>query len=95
MNRSSVHKDEFAQNTFAPDGYRYGVMFSDGSVAQRWCGDTQRQRAEAYRDEVLADQRAWLAKFSRSRREPDHITLARWRPGEPWERVVTPPGQSN
>jgi hypothetical protein len=26
---------DVAQNFFAPDGYRYGVMFSDGSVAPR------------------------------------------------------------
>lgn len=35
-----------ANNYAAPDGFRYGVMFNDGSVMTVWNGRTQRQRAE-------------------------------------------------
>jgi len=31
---------------YTPDGYRYGVRFSDGSVRAIWNGKTQRERAE-------------------------------------------------
>lgn len=30
------------------DGWQYGVRFRDGSVAARWNGRTQQQRAEEY-----------------------------------------------
>lgn len=35
-------------NTYAPDGYRYGAMFTDGSVAHWWNGRTQRARVEEF-----------------------------------------------
>ena len=73
-------------NYLAPDGYRYGVMFNDGSVAERWTGRTQRERAEDYARRVVAAQMDWCGRH-------DHITLARHLPGEPWERVI-PPAQT-
>lgn len=63
------------ENTYAPDGYQYGVMHNDGSVTKTWTGRTQRERAYEAATE-------WAARFS-----PDHITLARRRPGGEWERV--------
>jgi hypothetical protein len=33
-------------NFYTPDGYRYGVMFYDGSVSNIWNGRSQRERAE-------------------------------------------------
>lgn len=59
----------------APDGYQYGVMFSDGSVWDRWNGRTQRERAAA------------TAAILRDQYPPDNITLARRLPGQSWERV--------
>lgn len=67
-------------NELAPDGYRYGVMFGDGSVAERWNGRTQRDRAAAYAEGVVAEH---LEQWGRA----DRVTLARRRPGQPWERV--------
>lgn len=32
----------------ALDGYQYGAMFEDGSVARRWNGRTQRRKVEEY-----------------------------------------------
>jgi hypothetical protein len=77
--RQNVEKDVPA-NYYAPDGYRYGVMFSDGSVAERWSGRTQREQAQH-----KANQSAAIFPHS-------NITLARRLPGEPWTRVL-PPGQ--
>lgn len=62
-------------NMLAPDGYRYGVMYDDGSVSTRWNGRTQRERAQAEVDRLGA------------RYKRDNITLARWAPGQSWERV--------
>lgn len=81
-----IEKDVPA-NYYAPDGYRYGVMFSDGSVAAYWNGRTQRERAEEYRDTVLADQRERLAG---TERKPDNVTLARRALGQSWTRVIPP-----
>jgi hypothetical protein len=67
------------RNYLAPDGYRYGVMFSDGSVSERWNGRTQREQAQRDADDAAREY------------APDRITLARRKPGEPWERVI-PPG---
>ena len=67
-------------NYLAPDGYRYGVMFNDGSVSERWNGKTQREQAEH-------EARQCNQLFPR-----DNITLARRRPGQPWTRD-TPPGE--
>ena len=50
-------------NFYAPDGYRYGVMFADGSVRNIWNGKTQRQRAEE--EAVLLD-----AKYHRDNIHP-------------------------
>ena len=61
-------------NETAPDGYRYGVMFNDGSVEDRWNGRTQRQHAQAEADRLAR------------RYAPDNITLARRLPGQPWRR---------
>lgn len=66
-------------NEVAPDGYRYGVMFSDCSVTQRWNGRTQREWAERY---AAACQELY---------PNDTITLARRLPGGNWERVPTTP----
>lgn len=71
-----------ASNYWAPDGYRYGVMYADGSVAARWSGRTQRARAQENLEQVIADLTAWLGRPPR-----DLITLARCQPGEPWERI--------
>ena len=60
----------------APDGYQYGVRFMDGSVAARWNGRTQRQRAEEY-----------LA-YLREEYSPDRFSLVRRRPDGPWEAVT-------
>ena len=77
---SEVRMKDHAANYLAPDGYRYGVMFQDGSVADRWNGRTQRERCAAYAREVVADQEARVGRH-------DHITVARRRPHETWERV--------
>lgn len=69
-------------NYWAPDGYRYGVMFDDGSIADLWNGRTQRERAEQY----LADTVTFLTD-SLGRPPRDRITLARMKLGEPWERL--------
>jgi hypothetical protein len=69
-------------NYWAPDGYRYGVMFDDGSVADLWNGESQRERAEQY----LESTAGWLAT-TLGRPSTDRITLARMALGEPWERV--------
>jgi hypothetical protein len=62
-------------NTTAPDGYQYGVMFSDGSVAMRWTGSTQRARAQEYADKA-------------AEAYPDYeIGLVRRKPGKNWELV--------
>lgn len=65
-------------NYLAPDGYRYGVMFNDGSVLDRWNGRTQRERASEAAER-------WAREFA-----PDNITVARRRHGEPWTRVNAP-----
>lgn len=62
-------------NWVAPDGYRWGVMFQDGSVYHHWTGVTQRTRAEEY------------LEFVRDKYPGEHITLARRIPGDLWERV--------
>lgn len=70
----------------APDGYRYGVMFNDGSVMHIWNGATQRQHAEDAAAEMLLQQITYLAERS-SDRKPDNITVARLGPNGEWERV--------
>lgn len=65
-------------NLFAPDGYRYGVMDSDGFVSDCWNGQMQRELAQEYADECMAQ---WPG---------ENITLCRrlpYRVNE-WERVV-------
>lgn len=76
-------------NYFAEDGYRYGVMFNDGSVAEYWNGKTQRYHAEAYLAKVLEEHRLWREHHPSPDPNymPDHITLARARLGQPWERI--------
>jgi len=64
-----------ADARFKPDGYHYGVRFSDGSVAAYWNGYSQRERALDYRDMLRAE-------YPR-----DTFTLVRHRRGEPWEAV--------
>lgn len=64
-----------APNYYAPDGWRYGVMFGDGSVASYWNGRTQREHASEFAEDTA---RTYA---------PDRITLARRRPPGPWERV--------
>lgn len=75
MNEQLTETDHPA-NYLAPDGYRYGVMYNDGSVGEWFNGRTQRERAAAL---AAAD----AVEFA-----PDNITLARKRPGGRWERVV-------
>lgn len=69
-------------NYWAPDGYRYGVMFEDGSIADLWNGTTQRERAEQYAVDTLEFLTTALRRPPR-----DRITLARMKLGEPWERI--------
>ena len=59
--------------TLAPDGYRYGIRFVDGSISERWNGSTQRERVEEE-----AGRMATL--YSR-----DRIYPVRRRPDGPWE----------
>lgn len=75
-----------ADNQLAPDGYRYGVMFNDGSVAERWNGRTQRERAQEYAAAVVARQIAYIAERQLDWQH-DNITLARRLPNGRWERV--------
>ena len=35
----AAHENGLPANYLAPDGYRYGVMFNDGSVSERWNGE--------------------------------------------------------
>ena len=39
-------------NLYAPDGYRYGVRYHDGSIATLFTGSTQRRRAEEKAQDV-------------------------------------------
>ena len=70
-------------NFYASDGYRYGVMFGDGSVGEWYNGESQRQRAEEEARAIVDEQ---LAKYGRH----DHISVARRLPGGPWERLKSP-----
>lgn len=63
-------------NYVAPDGYRYGVQFTDGSVRHVWNGRTQRQHAESEADR--------LARLY----TPDCIVAVRRVPGQDWEVYV-------
>lgn len=79
-------ESEVAPNYCAPDGYRYGVMFHDGSVADWWNGRTQRERAEEHA-------RRWLEQARESakgRAFIDTYTVVRHRPGQPWTSVTAP-----
>ena len=71
-------------NTLAPDGYRYGVMFNDGSVSHRWNGANQRERAQEAAATILLEQITYLRGTDR---QPDNITLCRRLPDGEWERV--------
>ena len=62
-------------NYLAPDGYRYGVMFNDGSVMEIWNGTTQREKARECANALVKKYRG------------DDITAARRLPGQPWERI--------
>lgn len=76
----SLSKGHGAENYVAPDGYRYGVMFGDGSVAHYWNGRTQRERAEEFLVDVS----------TRWPRDATRYALVRCRPGEPWTRITSP-----
>jgi hypothetical protein len=65
-------------NYFAPDGYRYGVMFGDGSIRTRWNGRTQRERAE--------EEAAALAVTY----YPDTYVVVRRALGGEWQRCPDP-----
>ena len=67
-------------NFLSADGYRYGVMFNDGSVMAKWNGKTQRERAEEEIREIIAQQ------LERSGRH-DNIRLARRTLQMDWEVV--------
>lgn len=61
---------------FAEDGYRYGVMDSDGFVVDNWNGIHQRLHAQAFADECMAQ---WPG---------ENITLCRRLPySKEWERI--------
>lgn len=66
-------------NNLYLDGYRYGVMFTDNSVADWWNGSTQRQRAE----EFLSGQNhtypgdAWGTKLVRRVPDGDWVEVLR------------------
>ncbi len=69
----------------APDGYQYGVRFDfDGSVAARWNGHTQRQRAQEYRDELTNRD---TSPFIRSKRDT-YTVVRRIPPDGEWEPVT-------
>ena len=67
-------------NYYAPDGYRYGVMFNDGSVTDQWNGSTQRERAAAYVLRILGRQVL-------SNRRLDYISVCRRKKDGEWERM--------
>jgi hypothetical protein len=69
-------------NYLAPDGYRYGVQWRDGSVANRWNGRTQADRARQYLADVIAQQLADVGRH-------DVLVLVRRRSdADPWEPVA-------
>ncbi len=74
-------------NNYAPDGYQYGVMFSDGSVRHCWNGPTQRERAQDCAAGILLEQITYLESRGITNRQPDNITLCRRLPEGEWERV--------
>lgn len=59
------------------EGWHYGVMFRDGSVACSWNGSTQRQRAQEYLDRLIGED----ARYSHE------LCLVRHQAGQPWEAV--------
>lgn len=74
-----TEEDEEPSGYYMSDGYRYGVMFSDGSVGDHWNGFTQRAQAARIATN-------YAALYSR-----DNITLARRKKNGEWERVVDGP----
>lgn len=64
----------------APDGYRYGVQFTDGTVTDRWMGPTQRQRAFEFIEAKRIQQEAEAGRH-------DDLRLVRRRLDEVWEEV--------
>lgn len=68
-------------NQLAPDGWRYGVRFNDGSVLECWNGRTQRQRAEEFMRAVVAEQLASVGRH-------DTLTLVRRRAGQGWQSAI-------
>ena len=68
-------------NYYAQDGYRYGVMFNDGSVKHSWNGDTQREQAIDCAAAILLEQMTYAGRT-------DNITPCRRRNGGEWERIT-------
>jgi len=81
-------------NFYAPDGYRYGVRFRDGSVADWWNGRTQLQRAREARDRWV--RRALTGQFARLYRSGDHLVVRQAQGSAVWEVVCdyAEPGQA-
>lgn len=77
---------DYAANHVAPDGYRYGVMFNDGSVVDYWNGRTQRQQAEEHAAKWSAEAREW----ANGQWLIDPHRVVRRMPGGPWEVVIPP-----
>ena len=75
-------------NYYASDGYRYGVMFSDGSVRHAWTGESQRERAIDCAAEILLEQITYLQGRGINDREPDNITPCRMAKGGEWVRFT-------
>ena len=69
-------------NYYAPDGFRYGVMFSDGSVRAIWNGPTQRERA------IKECERLRLEYFASSGNFRDWIAPCRRVAGGKWVRFT-------
>lgn len=74
-----------ASNYLAPDGFRYGIRFRDGSVASWWNGRTQRRRVFDAIEEWRA--RALAGPFARNYLPNDHLVVRRRSPDDPWEVV--------
>jgi uncharacterized protein YodC (DUF2158 family) len=71
-------------NYYAPDGFRYGMRFRDGSVAEWWNGRTQRARAFEAANRYTAE--ALDSPFAKHYRSGEYLVVRR-SPGGPWHVV--------
>ena len=77
-----------ADAMFAPDGYQYGVRFTDGSVMHRWNGRTQREHVER-------EAARWMAQAREHGNTWDQIDPVRRLPGEKWHTYEEQPMSRN